>query len=68
MFSSLKNKYEDLDSVKYVPNNNYLFGIDASKIVRVIEFLQKSLQVKPGCIRYVKFALNVFRRIPVYER
>ena len=68
IFSSLKKTYEDLESVKDVPKHSYTFRIDASNIARVIEFLQQYLQVKPGCKKDVKVALNVFRRIPVYER
>lgn len=67
-YSSLRKTFELLATSKNIPKYNYTFRIDTSKLVAVMDYLQETLQFKPGRMRNVKIAGHTFTNLPVYER
>lgn len=67
-FASLRQTYAIVASGQALPKHDYTYRVDATKISAVMQFLQSSLQVKPGLVRDVSIAGSIFRNMPVYER
>lgn len=67
-FASLRRTFKILKSGERVPKNDYSFRVDARKVAATMQFMQQSLQLKPGYTRDVCLAGYVFHSMPVYER
>lgn len=67
-FASLRRTYDILNNGGDVPKHDYSFRIDAGKIASCIQYLQQTLQVKPGSSRDVSISGHVFENMPIYER
>lgn len=67
-FASLRRTYEILNIEGDVPKHDYSLRINARKVASSIQYLEQSLQVKPGSSRDVAIAGHVFKNMPIYER
>lgn len=64
-FASLRKAFKILADGGDIPKHNYTFRIDSSKLIATVEYLQESLQLKPGRMRDVSVAGHRFTNVTV---
>lgn len=67
-FASLRRTYDILLDGQRLPKHDYSFRVDANKISATMQFMQNTLQLKPGYTRNVSLAGYDFEAMPVYQR